>query len=173
LRLKTLLFAPKYIQVVKMQLPFKTPPRQPDTIEVGDPATGILEMPRYCSLTVAEDLAWTEVLASAEDTNDGRLLLARVRPKLAAIALRRIMPELADEDMDKPPLNSARLQEMLFNYLNDEKNGKIPPEPADPKARPLAGATSGSARKRLTAASTPDSVDDGPTGTTTIPLLSA
>lgn len=115
------------------QLPFKTQPRQPDTIEVGDEITGILELPRYGSLTVAEDLAYVAALAASNAT-DGRVLMAEVRPKLAAIALRRIMPELADEDMAEAPLNSSRLQELLTNYLIAEKNGEVPAEPADPKA---------------------------------------
>ena len=151
---------------------FKTPPRAPDTVEVGDDITGVLVMPRHGSLTVAEDLAYVEALAEAPAT-DGRLLMAQVRPKIAAIALRRIMPELTDEAMTEPPLNSARFQELLTNYLISEKNGEVPPEPPDPKAKPLTGATNGTGRTKPTAASTPALADDGPKTTTEPPLLSA
>jgi hypothetical protein len=120
-------------------LPFKTPPRVPDTIDIGDEITGILEMPRHGSLTVEEDIAYVEALASTPSENDARLLMARVRPQLAAIALRRILPDLTDEQMATPPLNSARLQEALTNYLIEEKNGTIPSDPADPKAKPQTG----------------------------------
>jgi hypothetical protein len=153
-------------------LPFKTPPRPADTVDVGDTITGILEMPRYGSLTVLEDIAYVNALAEAPDV-DGRQLMAHVRPKLAAIALRRIMPELTDEDMQQPPLNSARLQELLTGYLMDEKNGNVPAEPPDPKATALAGPTNAIARKKSTAVSTPDLVDGGPTDTTGIASAAA
>ena len=146
-------------------LPFKTPPRPADTVDVGDAITGVLEMPRYGSLTVMEDIAYVNALADAPNM-DGRQLMAHVRPALAAIALRRIMPELTDEDMQQAPLNSARLQELLTGYLMDEKNGSVPAEPPDPKATALAGPTSGTGRKKSTAVSTPDSPADGPIDTT-------
>lgn len=146
-------------------LPFKTPPRPADTVDVGDTITGILEMPRYGSLTVLEDIAYVNALADAPNM-DGRQLMAHVRPALAAIALRRIMPDLTDEDMQAAPLNSSRFQELLTGYLMDEKNGIVPSEPPDPKATPQTGATNAIARKKSTAVSTPDSPGDGPTDTT-------
>lgn len=155
-----------------LELPFKRPPRKPDTIEVGDEITGTFDLPRRGSLTVDEDLAYTEAVAEAP-AEGGALLMAQVRPKLAAIALRRIMPELTDEDMAEHPLNSSRLQEKLTEYLMAEKAGNVPPEPPDPKAEPQTGATSGSARRKLTPASTPASADDGPTDTTGTPSAAA
>jgi len=147
-------------------LPFKTPPRTPDTVDVGDHITGIFEMPRWGSLTVTEDLAYSEALAEAPETSNSRSLMSHVRPKLAHIALLRIMPELEYSAMLEPPLNNSRLQELLTNYLIGEKNGDVPPEPADPKVRPQTGAGNGKGRTKPTAASMPDSPGDGPIGTT-------
>ena len=147
-------------------LPFKTPPRPPDTVDVGDEITGILVLPRYGSLTVQEDLAYSDALAEAPEGSNSRSLMSNVRPKLALIALRRIMPELEYEAMLEPPLNSSRLQELLTNYLISEKNGDVPTEPPDPKVKPQTGATNGKGRTKLTAASMPDSPGDGQTVTT-------
>lgn len=120
-----------------MPLPFKVEASQ--TAEVGTKATGIFEVPKYESVTSAEELAFLqlrkELATESEETEGGWTFspesLVKWETGLAHLVLRRIDRDISPNEVKELP---SALVNALAQFFLNERNGWKEPEGNAPKS---------------------------------------
>lgn len=96
-------------------LPFKTQPAKPQEAEIGDPAIGVITLPKYGCLTVTEQLTLSDVWGSVDPDE-----------LLNTVKLRLITPFLQsrlDSDwtyIDTRAIPNFGLIDAIYEFMNGE-----------------------------------------------------
>ena len=142
-----------------MPLPFNID--EAETVTFGGPGYGPFDLPKFGSITPAEELAiipilkaWTE----AEETDSTTMMLTWV--ELATIALKRLYPDQHSSQTQNLP--RILVQELADFLLNERRGWEDIEEEGDEK-KGQTGAATKSKRGKPSAKSIGESAPDGPT----------
>jgi len=140
-----------------MPLPFDT--TQIDTVGFNHPGITPFGLPKYDSVTPAEELAIIPILkATAADLDQQSMI--RCQQALATVALKRLWPDQSETDTGALPL---ALVKDLADFLLSERRGWEPVEEDEDAEKKLIGTATSPKSEPSSANSTGDSVPDGPT----------
>jgi hypothetical protein len=140
-----------------MPLPFDT--TQIDQVQFNYPGVPVFGIPKYDSVTPAEELAIIPILkATAADLDQQSMV--KCQQALATVALKRLYPDQSETDTGALPL---ALVKDLADFLLSERRGWEPVEEDEDAEKKLIGTATSPKSAPSSPNSTGDSAPDGPT----------
>ena len=140
-----------------MPLPFDV--SQIDTVELHHPGIVPFGLPKYDSVTPAEELAIIPILkATAADLDQQSMI--KCQQALATVALKRLYPDQSETDTGALPL---ALVKDLADFLLSERRGWEPVEEDEEAEKKSTGTPTNPKSPPSSLNSTGDSLPDGPT----------
>lgn len=138
-----------------MPLPFDT--AQIDVVEFLHPGVSSFGLPKFDSVTPAEELAIIPILkATAADLDQASMI--RCQQALATVALKRLYPDQSETDTGALPL---ALVKELADFLLNERRGWEPVEADEEAEKKLIGTPTNPKSETSSATSIGDSAPDG------------